>query len=264
MIQRKPRLENKVALITGASRGLGKAMAIRFAEEGASIGVNYIHNRESAEEVCQNIVNAGGRAITVQADVADPSQVTRMAQTVLREFKKIDILINNAGVLKLSLLMEASLADITRMIDVNIKGMIHCVQAVGADMMARKYGRIVNLSSLAAMGTAHMGTSGYAATKAAVVALTKRLAFELGAYNITVNAIAPGTTKTDMVLGKGRRPEILPKLEEVARRAMLGRVGEPEDVANAALFLASDEASFITSQTLTVDGGRTDFLSHSA
>lgn len=129
--------------------------------------------------------------------------------------------------------------------------------------MDRRYGRILNLSSIAAIGTSLTGTSGYAATKASVIALTKRLALELGPYNITVNALAPGFIKTDMALQSGTLREVRDDLEAVARRAMLGRLGEPEDIAHAALFLVSDEASFITAQTLTVDGGRMDLLSHS-
>ena len=264
MSNRRPRLKNKVALITGGSRGLGKAMALRFAGEGASVAINYVSHKESAEEVCRTIVGGGGRAIAVQADVGDPAQVDRMVATVLKEFARIDLLVNNAGILKVSPLMEIPLDEVGRMVDVNINGIIRCVQAVGNGMIARKYGRILNLSSIAALGTTFPGTSAYAATKAAVIVLTKRMALELGPHNITANAIAPGFIKTDMTVQNEDSPETRRKLEGLAQRAMLGRVGEPEDIAHAALFLVSDEASFLTGQLLTVDGGRMDCLSHSA
>jgi 3-oxoacyl-[acyl-carrier protein] reductase len=260
----KLRLENKTALITGASRGLGRAIALRFAEEGASVALNYMKNQELAEEICRRVVSSGGNAMSVQADVADRAQVDQMVETVLRQFRQIDILINNAGVSIPSTLLQASWQDLDRMIDVNLKGVIHCARAVAGDMIQRRYGRIVNLASIAGLGTSFVGTSGYAATKAAVISLTKRLALELAAHDVTVNAIAPGFIKTDMALRSGVTTEVRPDLEAVTRKTMLGRLGEPEDIAHAALFLASDEASFITAQTLTVDGGRMDLLSHSA
>ena len=264
MVERKLRLENKIALITGASRGLGRAMAVRFAEEGASLALNYMKNQELAEEICHRVVSSGGRAICVEADVSDRVQVNQMVETVLRQFRQIDILINNAGISIPSTLLQASWQDLDRMIDVNLKGVIHCTRAVAGDMIQRRYGRIVNLASIAGLGTSFAGTSGYAATKAAVITLTKRLALELAVYNITVNAIAPGFIKTDMALRSGVTTQARSDLEAITRKTMLGRLGEPEDIAHAALFLASDEASFITAQTLTVDGGRMDFLSHSA
>jgi 3-oxoacyl-[acyl-carrier protein] reductase len=259
------RLEKRVALITGASRGLGRAMAIRFAQEGAAVGINYCTNREAAEEVARTIVSADGKGSVVQADVAKPDQVQEMVEAVTKMYGSIDILVNNAGVAVASpTLMEASWQDLDRMIDVNLRGVIHCVRAVGAQMMERRSGRIINLASIAALGTSFLGTTGYAATKAAVISLTKRLALEFGPYNVTVNAIAPGFIKTDMALSSGTAPRTRSELEAIARKTMLGRLGEPEDIANTALFLASNESSFMTSQVLTVDGGRIDFLSHSA
>ena len=239
-------------------------MALRFAEEGAAVAVNYVRNSKAAEEVCRTITAGGGKAIRVQADVADRSQVERMVETTLKEFSKIDILVNNAGFLKLSPLLEIPEEELDRMIDVNLKGVIHCVRAVAKNMIANRYGRILNLSSIAALGTAFPGTTPYAATKAAVILLTKRMAYELGAHNITANAIAPGFIKTDMTFQVKNSPETQNKIAGVAQRAMLGRVGEPKDIAGAALFLVSDEASFITAQTLTADGGRMDYLSYSA
>ena len=262
-MSKTPRLENRVALITGASRGLGRAMALRFAEEGAVVAVNYLQSSKAAEEVCGTITDAGGKAISIQADVADRSQVERMVETTLKQFSKIDILVNNAGFLKGSPLLEIPADELDRMIDVNLKGVLHCVRAVAKIMIANRYGRILNLASIAALGTAFPGTTPYAATKAAVVILTKRMALELGAHNINVNAISPGFIKTDMTIQDENSPETQEKIAGVAQRSMLGRVGEPKDIAGAALFLVSEEASFITAQTLTVDGGRMDYLSYS-
>ena len=262
-MSKTPRLENRVALITGASRGLGRAMALRFAEEGAVVAVNYLQSSKAAEEVCGTITDAGGKAISIQADVADRSQVERMVETTLKQFSKIDILVNNAGFLKGSPLLEIPADELDRMIDVNLKGVLHCVRAVAKIMIANRYGRILNLASIAALGTAFPGTTPYAATKAAVVILTKRMAFELGAHNINVNAISPGFIKTDMTIQDENSPETQKKIAGVAQRSMLGRVGEPKDIAGAALFLVSEDASFITAQTLTVDGGRMDYLSYS-
>jgi 3-oxoacyl-[acyl-carrier protein] reductase len=189
-----------------------------------------------------------------------------MVQAVLQEFGHIDILVNNAGIGLLSPILETTLPEFDRMVDVNLKGVINCVQAIAGCMIERKYGRILNISSISGFGNSFPGTTAYAATKSALVGLTKRLALELGTYNITVNSIAPGRIRTDTAMQTGilSETEIRRTSEVLARRAILGRVGEPEDIAHAALFLVSDEASFITAQTLTVDGGRKDFLSYSA
>jgi len=260
------RLENKVALITGASRGIGKAIALRFAEEGASIAVHYFTNSGLAAEISQTIIALGGKAMCVQADVSQPSQVNQIVGEVERELGSIDILVNNAGIGRLAPIMDASMSDLDFMLGVNLKGTILCIQAAGKGMMKRKYGKILNISSLAGLGTAFSGTSAYAATKAALITLTKRAALELGPYNITVNAIAPGFIATDTALQVKvlSEAEVSRRVEDASRRAMLGRVGRPEDIANAALFLSSDEANFITAQTLAADGGRMDFLTHSA
>ena len=258
------RLQNKVALITGASQGLGRAMALRFAEEGAAVAVNDVQNSKAAEEVCQAIIAGGGRAIFVRADVADFSQVELMVEETLKEFSKIDILVNNAGIIRPSPLLDISPKDLDRMIDINLKGPLHCVQAAGKNMIGNRYGRILNMASIAALGTTIPETTPYALTKAAVIILTKRMAFELGTYNISVNAIAPGFIKTPMTIQDEDSPETQKIIARLSKKSMLCRAGEPKDIAEAALFLVSDEASFITAQVLTVDGGRMDFLSHSA
>ena len=264
MNERRLRLTEKVALVTGAARGLGKAIALRFAEEGAHVVLNYEKNREKAEAVVRHIQSRGGSASAVQADVSDESSVQRMVETVQREQGKIDILVNNAGISRTApTILEAPWSDLNRMLDVNYKGVLHCVRAVLKPMMERRYGKIVNLASVAALGTSFRGTTGYAPTKAAVISLTKRLALEVGSFNITVNGIAPGYIRTDMTLPENPSPEALKVADAVIQKTILGRVGEPEDIAHAALFLASDEANFITGQILTVDGGRLDFLTHS-
>ena len=265
MNERKLRLAKKIALITGASRGLGRAIALRFAEEGASVAINYVKNGHQAEEVAQQIHTKGGSAITVQADVAEEGPVQQMVETVLKEYGRIDILVNNAGVSRTSpTILEAPWTDLDRMLDVNYKGVLHCVRASVGQMIERRYGKILNLASVAALGTSFRGTTGYAPTKAAVIALTKRLALELGSFNITVNAISPGYIRTDMTLPDNASPEARKTAEAVIMKTMLGRVGEPDDIAHAAVYLASDESSFVTAQILTVDGGRIDFLSHSS
>ena len=258
------RLENRVALITGASRGLGKAMAIAFAKERASVAINYVKNYKQAQLICEEIVEVGGKAIPVQADVSKVEEVNAMVKTVEDVYGNIDILVNNAGLFAPFNLIEDSPTNIDRLYEVNIKGVIYPVQAVVDKMKESNYGRILNISSIAGLGTAFAGTSGYSATKAAVISLTKRMALELGEFGITVNCIAPGFIKTDMALRGGLTEASPEDLKAVADKAMLNRIGEPEDIAYTALFLVSDEASFITAQTLTVDGGRKDFLSHSA
>jgi 3-oxoacyl-[acyl-carrier protein] reductase len=222
-------------------------------------------NRQQAEEVARQIRSSGGSALTIQADVADERPVQQMVEIVLKEYGRIDILINNAGVSRTSpTILEAPWTDLDRMLDVNYKGVLHCIRTVASEMMQRRYGKIINLASVAALGTSFLGTTGYAPTKAAIISLTKRLALELGSFNITVNAIAPGYIRTDMTLPENASPEALKTADAVVKKTMLGRVGEPDDIAHAAVFLASDESSFITAQILTVDGGRIDFLSHSS
>jgi 3-oxoacyl-[acyl-carrier protein] reductase len=260
------RLHHKVALITGASRGLGKAMALRFAEEGASVGIQYRVNEASAIDIRDTITASGGSAICVQGDVSQLSDVNQIVQSVAKGLGPIDILVNNAGIGRLAPILEASMTDLDLMLGVNLKGSLLCIQAVARSMIERQYGRILNISSLAALGTTLYGTGAYAATKAALVTLTKRVAMELGPHNITVNAIAPGFIATDTARQVGilSEADVVKRVQDSARRAMLGRVGQPEEIANVALFLISDEASFITAQTLTADGGRMDLLTHSA
>jgi len=257
------RVEGLAAIVTGGSRGIGRATAITLAREGAKVVVNYRQRSREAEEVVDTIKEADGIAFPFQADVVDRGAVQAMVEEAVKQFGGVDILVNNAG---LSLRGE-SLAtwdeDIEAMWNTNVKGILNCIEAVTPLMVKKGYGKIVNITSVAGIGTALAGTSLYAVTKAAVIILTKRLALEVGPHRINVNAVAPGHILTDMTI-VGRSPaEVKERSRYFEERTMLRREGVPEDIANAVLFLASDEASFMTGQVLTVDGGRTDFLTHS-
>ena len=257
------RLKGRVALITGGSRGIGRATALKFAQEGAAVMVNYQQQAEAASEVVEQIGASGGRALALQADVGEPAAVDEMLQRSVREVGPIDILVNNAGVLYRGDLLSYKEDELDLMWRTNVKGLIHCTAAVVPSMKEKQFGRIINLSSIAALGTALAGTTFYAATKGAVLILTKRFAFELGSYGISVNAVCPGFIATDMV-SQGRSSEEIQKLlGSFAAKSMLRRAGKPEDIANVICFLASNEAAFMTSQILTADAGRVDFLSHS-
>ncbi len=259
------RLDGKVALITGASRGIGRATAALFGREGASVIVNYAARSDAAGEVVAELQQAGKRGVAIQADVSDRGQVDSMVSGVLDDFGRIDILVNNAGILIGGNVMSMNHDELDQMISVNVKGIVNCVQAIVPGMVERGSGKIVNISSLAGLGTAVPETTPYGLTKAAVISLTKRMAFELGPKGINVNAICPGFIQTDMLASiAGSAEALAASLAAPAGKAALGRVGQPEDIAAGALFLSSDESGFITAQILTIDGGRMDFLSHSA
>lgn len=243
----------RIALVTGASRGIGRAIAKRLAAEGCRVAVNYRVKRERAEEVVREIVQAGGEAMAVQADVGEEGAVEEMVKRVRAAMGAVEILVNNAGVLVRGDLSDFDYRQMEPMRRVNVDGLVAVTRAVAPGMKERGWGRIINLTSVAALGTSLAGTTFYAATKAAVIILTKRFALELGAMGITVNAIAPGFIVTDMV----GEPV---NLAAIAEKAMVKRVGQPEDVAHAAAFLASEGAGFVTGQLLRADGGRTDFL----
>jgi 3-oxoacyl-[acyl-carrier protein] reductase len=257
------RLENKVALVTGGSRGIGRAICEAFAREGASVIVNFTNNAAKAEAVVAAITRMGGRAVALQADVASKSSVESMVTAATKRFGPIDLLVNNAGIIRWGTALNMDDAEFDDLISVNVKGMINCAQAVVPGMIARRYGKIVNLSSIAGLATAVVNSTPYAMTKAAVISLTKRLAFELGPDGINVNAITPGFIRTEM-LNLSEEDGDQARLAALSQKAVLNRIGTAEDIANVALFLASDEASFMTAQVLTVDGGRTDFMTHSS
>ena len=241
--------EGKTAVITGASRGIGRAIAEVLAERGADVVIADI-NQELAETTAQEIrANTGRRAIAVQVNVAELAACQKMVERSLTEFGKIDILINNAGITRDNLIMRMDEADFDLVIDINLKGVWNCSKAVVRSMMKQRYGRIINVSSVSGIGGLP-GQTNYSASKAGVIGITKALAKEVAARNITVNAVAPGYVTT--VLTKDLSDEIK---DFASRITPIQRWAEPREIAYAVAFFASDEASYITGQVLRVDGG---------
>ena len=242
-------LDGKTALVTGASRGIGRAIALCLAAEGARVAINYAGNVRASEDVKTAIEAAGGTAILCQADIADSSAVEAMVANVVKEFGTIDILVNNAGITRDALLMRMKDEDFTKVLNTNLKGVFYCTKAVSKLMMKKRSGRIVNMASVVGL-VGNAGQTNYAAAKAGVIGFSKSAAKELASRGITVNVVAPGFIGTDMTAGL---PESVK--EKMLTDIPLGRMGEAEDVANAVLFLASDQASYITGQVVNVDGG---------
>jgi 3-oxoacyl-[acyl-carrier protein] reductase len=253
---------DQVALVTGGARGIGAATARLLAKRGAAVCVNYAQNAEAAESLVAEIIAAGGRAVAARADVADAAAVEEIAARTEKELGAVTILVNNAGMSWRGTLDTYDPEQVARMRRVNVEGVTNVTRAVMGGMRERRYGRIVNVSSIAAIGTALPGNAFYAATKAEVAILTKRFAMELGPHNITVNAVAPGFVRTDMTRGGRGAADWQGTEERFAAKTMLGRIGEPEDIANAVAFLGSPESGWITAQILTVDGGRMDYIGH--
>jgi 3-oxoacyl-[acyl-carrier protein] reductase len=241
---------------------LGRAIALRLAQDGAAVCVNYRARSADAESVVNQIRAAGGRAIPLQADIGDPAQVHELIKRTAAELGPISILVNNAGSAYRATLETYEPAGMAEMRRTNVDGLIHVTRAVIAGMKERSYGRIVNLTSIAGHGTSLPGNAFYAATKAAVSVLTRRFAMELGPHGITVNAIAPGFILTDLVKEGRTEQEYEGLLKTIRERSMVGRLGKPEDIAHAVAFLAAPESAFITAQILTVDGGRMDYIGH--
>jgi 3-oxoacyl-[acyl-carrier protein] reductase len=252
-----------VALVTGGSRGIGRASCLRLAEAGTAVAVNYHRNREAADEVVAEIEARGGRAVAEQADVSDRAAVEAMVERVRTDLGAVDILVNNAGIMLSGTLLDHREDDFDAMWRTNVKGVLYCAAAVAPGMIELGWGRVINVSSNAGIGTALPGTTFYAATKAAVLNLTRRLAFELGAHGITVNAVLPGFIRTDMTTAHLSPDGVAGLTGAMNQRSALGRgVGEPGEIANVIEFLASESSSFMTGQLLLADGGRIDYLSH--
>ena len=242
-------IEGNVALVTGGSRGIGRAVCLELARQGAAVAVNYAGNSAAAEETAALCRELGAEAEVFQADVADPAACDALVAAVKERFGKLDILVNNAGISRDGLLMTAKEEDFTKTLDTNLKGAYFCTKAAAKVMLRQRYGRIVCLSSVVGL-RGNPGQTAYAASKAGILGLVKAAAKELAGRDITVNAIAPGFIETDMTA-------VLP---EKAREAMLttipkGRPGAPEDVARAVAFFAAAESAYITGQVLCVDGG---------
>lgn len=242
------RLIDKVAVITGGSSGIGKATAIRFAKEGAKV-IIWDVNLTDAEKVIEEIKEIGGIGKAYEVDVTDRKQIEEATNRVIEEFDKIDILINNAGITMDATLLKMKEEQWDKVIDINLKGTFNCGQVIAKHMAERQSGVILNAASVVGL-YGNFGQTNYAASKWGVIGMTKTWAKELGRKNIRVNAVAPGFISTDMV--KKIPEKVLNMMKE---KALLGRLGTPEEVANAYLFLASDEASFITGTVLSVDGG---------
>ena len=254
-------LTNRVALITGASRGIGRAIALVLAREGCKVAVHYHQNRVKADAVVNRICNdLLGEAIAVGGDIANRRVVETMFRTVRARFGTIDIVVNNAGIYLPASLRETTDRIWQRTLDVNLTGVFLCIREAANAMVPRRYGRIINIASNSGFGVALWGDTSYAVSKAGVIQLTKNAAFELGQYGITVNAIAPGAIDTDMLRGQLSDAEYRELIESRQRLSSLEHVGSPSDIANIVLFLASDGSKFITGQTLRADGGRHDYL----
>lgn len=243
------KLKDKVALVTGASRGLGKAIAMELAAEGARVTVNYMKNAAQAEEVVKEIISRGGTAAAVQADITSLPEVEKMVDGLYEQCGRIDVLVNNAGVTKDELLISMTPEDWELVIKTNLGGLFNCTKAVAKYMMVQKSGRIINISSVAGERGGR-GQSNYAASKGGINAFTRSVAMELAPKKITVNAVAPGVVETEMSSTVIRRAKDI-ILDSVA----LKRLGQPEEIAKVVAFLASDDSSYITGEVIRVDGG---------
>jgi len=252
------KLEGKISIITGGGTGLGKAMALEFANAGADVVV-CSRNKDNIEKARDEIMALGRRSLAIVTDVCVKEQVANMVKKVINEFGKIDILVNNAGTGRLAPILDLT-EDIWDMtLDTNLKGLFLCTQAVAKHMVEQKYGKIINIASTVALGSIEVGGSAYTASKFGVVGFTKASAREFGPYGINVNAIAPGRIPTEKSYAHST-PELVKHFEDGKAACLLGRLGTPEDIAHLALFLASDDASFVNAELIACNGGRTNLM----
>lgn len=240
---------SKSTLVTGASRGIGRSIALQLAEEGYNVAVNYAGNKDKAEAVVAEIKDKGVEAFAIQADVANPDEVKDMIQEVVKQFGSLDVLVNNAGITRDNLLMRMKEQEWDDVINTNLKGVFNCIQKATRQMMKQRSGAIINLSSVVG-AVGNPGQANYVATKAGVIGLTKTAARELASRNITVNAVAPGFIVSDMTDALNDDLK-----DQMKSQIPLGRFGEDTDIANTVAFLASDKAKYITGQTIHVNGG---------
>lgn len=242
-------LSGKTALVTGASRGIGRAVALRLAAEGAAVAVNYSGSAEKAAEVVAEITGAGGQAFAVQANVAEQAAVQAMFEQIFERFGSLDILVNNAGITQDALLIGMKEEQFDRVIAANLKGSYLCMQLAAKKMIRQRSGRIINISSYSGLH-GNAGQMNYAASKAGVIGMTKTAARELGGRGITVNAIAPGFIDTDMTAALSEKSK-----DAILSQVPLLRMGKAEEIAGAVAFFAGEDAAYITGQVLSVDGG---------
>ncbi|MDK0675447.1 3-oxoacyl-[acyl-carrier-protein] reductase [Clostridium perfringens] len=242
-------LKDKVAIVTGGTRGIGRAIALKLADHGANIVINYRNSDKEAEELKVILEGKGVKVLTVKCDISNFEDSKNLMDKCKEVFGKIDILVNNAGITKDTLIMRMKEEDFDNVIDVNLKGTFNCAKHASAIMLKQRFGKIINMTSVVGIA-GNAGQVNYAASKAGVIGLTKSLAKELGSRGITVNAVAPGFINTDMTASLSEKVK-----EEASKNIPLKRLGDPEDVANLVGFLASDAANYITGQVINVDGG---------
>lgn len=242
-------LENKVALVTGASRGIGRAIALALGKEHATVLVNYSGSKDKALEVVEQITAFGGKAEAICCDISDYSACEAMCKTIIEKYNRVDILVNNAGITKDNLLMKMTETDYDQVLAVNLKGTFNTMRHLSKYFLKQRAGKIINISSVSGI-LGNPGQANYAASKAGVIGLTKSCARELASRGVCVNAVAPGFIETDMT------DKMTDSVKETIQESIpLKRVGKPEDIANTVLFLASDKADYITGQVISVDGG---------
>lgn len=247
-------LDGKVAIVTGSSRGIGRAVAVALAKAGASVVINYAGRADAAEQTATMVKEIGGTALVIKTDVADAGQVKAMVDKTVEVFGRLDILVNNAGITRDNLIIRMKDEDWDAVIDTNLKGAFNCCRAAIRPMIKSKNGRIINISSVVGL-SGNPGQVNYSAAKAGIIGLTRTLAGEVGSRNITVNAIAPGFITTEMTDGLPTELK-----EQLTERIPLGRLGAPEEIAGVVAFLCSPDAGYITGQVIAVDGGMTSVM----